>query len=108
MSVIKTLAGINIRSLISGLIIPLIFNCLASSCDRPARNKGLVSSGISDSTKVGGTTDEYRTVGTMLVLPKNPDPGKAFRILATGWENIRKAQIIVSRLSGSIESVSYT
>jgi hypothetical protein len=105
MSVIKTIAGINICSLISGLIIPLIFNCLASSCDRPARNKGLVSSGISDSTKVGGTTDAYRTVGTMLVLPKNPDPGKAFRILATGWENIRKAQIIVSGPSGSIESL---
>ena len=104
MLIIKTLAGINIRTLISGLIIPLMFNCIVSSCDSPVRNRGLISSGISDSAKAG-TPDEYKSVGTMLVLPKNPGPGKAFRILATGGENIRKAQIIVSGPSGSIKSV---
>jgi hypothetical protein len=105
MSIIKTIAGINIRSLISGLIIPLIFNCIASSCDRPAQKSGLVSSEMSDSTKESRTPDDYQSVNTMLVLPKNPGPGEPFRILATGGENIRKAQIIVSGPSGSLASL---
>jgi hypothetical protein len=41
----------------------------------------------------------------MLVLPKNPSPGEVFRILAIGGVNIRKAQIIVSGPSGSLESL---
>ncbi|MCX6255314.1 MAG: hypothetical protein NTV31_12660, partial [Bacteroidia bacterium] len=105
MSIIKTIAGINIRSLILGLIIPLMFNCIASYGDLPAWKRGLVSSGMSDSTKESGTPDEYQLVNTMLVLPKNPSPGEAFRILATGGENIRKTQIIVSGPSGSLESL---
>ena len=51
MSIIKTITEINIRSLILSLIVPLMFNCIASSCDRPAGKRGLVSSGMSDSTK---------------------------------------------------------
>jgi hypothetical protein len=60
---------------------------------------------MSDSTKDNRATDEYQPVNTLLVLPKNPGPGEAFRILATGGENIRKAQIIVSGQSGSLESL---
>src|SRR4030042_228726 len=105
MSFIKTIAGINIRSLISGLVTLLLLNCIACHGDRPALKKGLVSSGISDSTKMSGTPDEYLSVNTMLVLPKNPRQGEKFRILVTGEENIRKAQIIVSGSSGSLESL---
>jgi hypothetical protein len=105
MSIIKTIAGINIRSLILGLIIPLMFNCIVSYGDRPDWKRDLVSSEMSDSTKESGTPDEYQSVNTMLVLPKNPGPGEAFRILATGGENIRKAQIIVSGPSGSLKSM---
>ncbi|MFA5819087.1 MAG: hypothetical protein WC854_07385, partial [Bacteroidales bacterium] len=36
---------------------------------------------------------------------KNPEPGKPFRILATGGENVRKAQIIVNGPSGSLISL---
>jgi hypothetical protein len=105
MSITKTITGINIRSLILSLIIPLMFNCIASSCDRPDGKRGLVSSGMSDSTKESVAPYEYQSVNTMLVLPKNPGPGESFRILATGEENIRKAQIIVSGPSGSLESL---
>jgi hypothetical protein len=58
-----------------------------------------------DSTKVSGTPDEYLSVNTMLVLPKNPCPGETFRILVTGQEDIRKAQIIVSSQSTNLESL---
>ena len=101
---IKTIAGINTRSLIFGLIIPLIFNCIESCGNRPALKENPVSSGLSDSTKEIRTPDEYQPVNTLLVLPKNPGPGEPFRILATGDENIRKAKIIVSGPSGSLES----
>jgi hypothetical protein len=105
MSIIKTIAGINIRSLISGLVTLLLLNCIACHGDRPALKRGLASSGISDSTRMSGTPDEYLPVNTMLVLPKNPRQGENFRILVTGEENIRKAQIIVSGPSGSLESL---
>ena len=104
MPIQKTIAGINTRSLIFGLIIPLIFNCIASCRDRPASKRELTSSGLSDSTREIGTPDEYQPVNTLLVLPKNPGPGEPFRILATGGENIGKAKIIVSGPSGSLES----
>jgi hypothetical protein len=105
MSIIKTIAGINIHSLILGLIIPLMFNCIACQGDRPDLKRGLDSSGMSDSTKESGAPDEYQSVNTMLVLPKNPSPGEVFRILAIGGVNIRNAQIIVSGPSGSLESL---
>ena len=105
MSIIKTITGINIRSLILGLTIPLIFNCILSCGDSLSSKRGLVSSGMSDSTKDNGTTDEYKPVNTLLVLPKNPGTGEAFHILATGGENIREAQIIVSGPSGRLESL---
>ncbi len=105
MPILKAIAGSNIRSLILGLFIPLMFSCITSCGDRSAGKRGLVSSGMSDSTKASGTPDEYLSVNTMLVLPKNPSPGEAFRILATEGENIREAQIIVSGPSGSLKSL---
>lgn len=101
----KNITGIIIHSLISGLIISLIINCIASCDDRPASKRGFVSSLISDSTEEIGTPVEYQLANTMLVLPKNPGPGEAFRILATGGKNIRKAQIIVSGSSGILKSL---
>lgn len=105
MPIRKIIAGINILSLFSGLIIFLMFNCIACHSDRPAWKRGLVSTGISDSTKHNEISDEYQCVNAMLVLPKNPGPGEPFRILATGGENIRKAHIIVSGPSGSLGSL---
>ena len=105
MPIIKTIAVINIRSLLLGLIITFMFNCIVSCGDRQGGKRGQVSSEISDSTKENGTWDEYQPVNAMLVLPKNPGPGEAFRIMVTGGKNIRKAQIIVSGPSGSLESL---
>jgi hypothetical protein len=101
---IKTIAGINTRSLIFGLIIPLIFNCIESCGNRPALKENPVSSGLSDSTKEIRTPDEYEPVKTLLVLPKNPGPGEPFRIMATGGEDIGKAKIVVIGPSGNLES----
>ena len=105
MSIKKNPAAINIRWLILGLIIPLTFNGIASCGDNPARKKDLVSPGMSDSAKEIESPDGYQLVDTILVLPKNPGPGEVFRILATGGENMRKAQIIVSGPSGNLESL---
>jgi len=78
---------------------------MACHGDRPVRNRGPVSTGVSDSTKHNVTSDEYKFVHAMLVLPKNPGPGEPFRILATGGEYIKKAQIIVSGPSGNLTSL---
>jgi hypothetical protein len=99
------MAGINIRSVISSLIILLIFSCIACHGNRSDWKRVLDSTGISDSTNQSVTPEEYQSINPMLVLPKNPKPGEAFRILATGGGNIRKAQIIVSGPSGSMESL---
>ena len=105
MPIIKIQAGIKIHTLISCLIIPLLFSFIACHSDRPDRKRGMASSGSADSTKVIGSPVEYQPVYTMLVLPKNPGPGEAFRILTTGGENIRKANIMVTGPSGNPESL---
>jgi hypothetical protein len=105
MSIVKTFTATNIRWLILSLTIPLIFNFIISCDNSSSPKRGLVTSEMSDSTKDNGTIDEYQPVNTLLVLPKNPGPGEVFRILATGGENIRKAQIIVSGSSGRLESL---
>ncbi len=104
MSVIENIAGINIRSLIFCLIVPLLFSCNTSSGDHPARTKVKVSQGMTDSTREKETDEEYMLVNTLLVLPKNPGPGEPFRVLATGGENIRKARIVVTGPEGNVES----
>jgi hypothetical protein len=105
MSAIKTIAKINLRLLISGFFILLIFNCIGCNGDRQVSKRAMDSSGKSDSTKLNVTPDEYLPVVALLVLPKNPEPGEPFRILATGGENIRKAHTIVSGPSGDLKSV---
>src|SRR5664279_1024436 len=90
------------HSLITGLIIALIFNCLACKGDHPASG---VSSANPDKTNVTNNSDESQTVATLLVLPKNPAPGKTFRILATGNKLILKSKVIVTGPSGTKESI---
>jgi hypothetical protein len=105
MLILKTITATNIRWLTLSLTIPLIFNFILSCDNSSSLKRGLVTSGMSDSTKDNRTIDEYQPVNTLLVLPKNPGPGEVFRILATGGEYIRKAQIIVSGPSGRLESL---
>src|SRR5665647_1596996 len=100
-----TIAGINILSLFPLLIIFLLFNCIACNGDRPSGKTGKLSTIVSDSNKLNVTPDESPSVSAMLILPKNPAPGEPFRILATGGENIRKAHMIITGTSGSLESL---
>ncbi|MGC1391830.1 MAG: hypothetical protein WA816_12405 [Bacteroidales bacterium] len=82
-----------------------MFNFTTSSCDRPSRKRSPVNSELSDSNKESRITDEYQSVYTLLVLPKNPVPGEEFRILAVGGGKILKAKINIIGPSGSAESV---
>jgi hypothetical protein len=98
------MTGIKIHSLILSLVITLIFSCQACNGDRTVRKGGIVPSVISDSTNAFNNSEGYKSVNTLLVLPKDPAPGEAFRILATGGKNILKAQILVSGPSGNVKS----
>ena len=100
MLLLKTIPGFNIRSLVVWMFIPLMFNCKSSN-NQPSLKSTIVSSVSPDSGKEIVTPDEYPTIRALLVLPKNPAPGQPFRILATGGENLRKAQILVSAPSGT-------
>ncbi len=97
------MTGANIRSLITGLTITLIFCCTACQGGGQDRKRDLSSSGMSDSTSQSIANDEYQPVYGMLVLPKNPQPGKAFRIMAAGGENILRAKIRINGPSGGME-----
>ncbi len=98
---------IYIRSLLFGLIIPVIFNSLvACGNNNQTGKRGLKSSGKSDSGQESDTQDKYNPVNAMLVLPGNPAPGEGFRILATGVRSIRKAKIIISGQSGIFQSLN--
>jgi hypothetical protein len=105
MPFIKTITRIYIRSLVSCLFISLMFNCTACQSDRSSGKSGRVAATIQDSTRENGIADEYQSVNTLLVLPKNPRPGEPFRIMATGSNKIRKAKILVRGPSGILESV---
>jgi hypothetical protein len=102
-----TIPSIKISSLISGLSMLLIFNCIGCHGNRNDRQRDKDHSGIPDSITINGSPEEYQSVNTVLVLPKNPEPGKPFRILATGGKNISKAKIVVSGPAGSLESLKF-
>ena len=100
MSIINSKAGIFNHLLITGFIIASTFNCLSchgnlSSRDTSATTKS--AAGIDN-------TDDSPSLTSLLVLPKNPTPGKPFRILATGGKKILKSKIIVTGPSGIVES----
>jgi hypothetical protein len=105
MPILKNIAGINIRSLILSLIIPLALICI-SSCDNGTASTGdIVSAGKTDSGKERITSYENQQVYAMLCLPKNPNPGEPFRILTIGGSNLRKAKVVINGPSGITESV---
>ncbi|HBL76359.1 MAG: hypothetical protein A2W90_08470 [Bacteroidetes bacterium GWF2_42_66] len=81
--------------------------CIITSCgDRPSRKpESPINLQMTDSTSEDEAPDDYPSVNALLVSPGNPHPGEAFRILATGGKNIRKAKIIVSGPSGNPESL---
>jgi hypothetical protein len=105
MSIIKTLAGIDIRQQVSALAILLILNCIACKEDRQGSKRNPVASEATDPASINEKSADDHVANAILVLPENPKPGEPFRILAAGGENIRKAQIIVIGSEGSTESI---
>ncbi len=57
-----------------------------------------------DSSALSQDDNAYDKVHALLVSPKNPEPGKAFRILSTGGSSIRKARIEVSGPMGELKA----
>jgi len=106
MPVNKTIAVINIRPLLSVIIILLILNCLACHNDHQAVVKDRFTERAADSAMESSLPDEFKPVIAMLVLPARPVPGGTFRIVATGGEKILKAEITVNGPSGNMESIS--
>jgi hypothetical protein len=102
---LKYLTGINSRLLSFILVMPLIISCLASCDNHPASKSDKTLSGSSSSSEENRTPEGYKPVYAMLLLPKNPDPGQAFRVLSIGGEKLRKALITVSGPDGVVESV---
>jgi hypothetical protein len=81
---------------------PLLFSSLVS-CGNLTAKKEVAFSEKTDSVKEAEITEVYNTVNAMLVLPGSPSPGEGFRILATGGENIGRANIVVSGPAGQLE-----
>jgi hypothetical protein len=95
---------INFRLLIPGLIITLVFNCIACNSDPSVKSKSLESKTEVDSTIEIAYNDKYLHDVVMLVLPRNPGPGESFRILAAGGKDILMSQIVVTGPTGSSTS----
>ncbi len=89
------------------LITSLLFLFMVSCGGNQSGEQGLTLLEKIESVIEGETPDEYNPVNAMLVLPGNPSPGESFRILATGGRNIRKAKIIISGPTGTLESLNY-
>ena len=98
MSFIINKKGVN-NLLITSLFIASIFNFLSCRGDLPSHGP------IKENPPVViDKSDDSPSQTTLLVLPKNPAPGKSFRILATGGNKLLKSRIIVTGTSGNIES----
>jgi hypothetical protein len=103
---LRTITSNKFRLVISGLVVPIIFNCITSCHNPQSGRRGQVSSGISDSTSMVGLPEGYQPVYAMLVLPGKPGPGEAFRILSAGGEDILNAHVTISGLPDPIKSVN--
>lgn len=101
MPIRNTVAGITLRLLLPAMVIAGISSC----GNRSTGEKGKPSlENPVDSPEDHTAGDESPAVNALLVSPKNPLPGQVFRVLAVGGKSIRKARIVVSGLSGSVES----
>lgn len=93
---------INIRLLISGIVIFLFF-CFLSSCNSSRTDKQAFGSAAEqDQEGSVQVKEDTRSVYSLLVLPGNPVADKPFRIVAAGNRHIRKAKIIVNGPGGNL------
>jgi hypothetical protein len=92
------------RLLLVGLMASSLFIVLESCSGSQTGDKPATLIQKIESVFEGDVPDEYSPVNALLVIPANPSPGEAFRILSTGGRNIRKATISVTGPEGSLES----
>ncbi len=81
---------------VAAVAISIIF----SACNGNQRGDSTLMDKI-ESAIAGDAPDEYNPLNAMLVIPGNPAPGEAFRIVATGGRNIRKGKIILKSEKGT-------
>ena len=102
----KTSGGIPASGGLIFLLIALLISCMACKGEITTRGKSTDSSALPDSVETQvQTPDQLQPINALLVLPKNPLPGGSFRIVATGGEQLRKAQIKVSGPTGDLISL---
>jgi hypothetical protein len=101
----NTIPGITVRFVLIAISITGMF-LVISACGNQTTGKKIkeVTKILTDLPQEHNVADESKAVYALLVSPKNPQPGQAFRVMAVGGVNIRKAKIVVSGLSGTIES----
>ena len=77
-----------------------------SSCGNQSDEKkdGKIAGFLNKLTEDDSEDTAGKGVNALLISPKNPRPGEVFHVLATGGKGILKARIVVSGVSGSIES----
>ncbi len=100
MSIIKSEAGILNHLPITGFIVASMFICLSCHGDLSSQ---ATSTTLKSATAIDNTDDSH-SLTLLLVLPKNPTPGKSFRILAAGGKKILTSTITVTGPSGKVES----
>ena len=99
------ITGITTRIVLIAMSMTLMFlgtsSCGNQSAKKEVKKGVAILSNLLEDTN---SPDESQVVYRLLVSPKNPRPGEAFRILAVGGKNIRKAKIVVNGQAGSVES----
>jgi hypothetical protein len=83
----------------------LIINSLASCNNNSGGNKNRSLTNHSGAEKDIAIPGRYKSVYSILILPRQPLPGQPFRVLAAGNPEISKAKIIVKGSSGTLKSV---
>ena len=93
------------RSVILILLIPILFFGGSSCGNRTSEKIGKITSEmLAQSSAEDTDADEPNPVYALLISPKNPQPGEVFHVLAVGGRNIRKAHLVVSGESETIQS----
>jgi hypothetical protein len=105
MSIIKSITGINSHLLSLVLVFSLLINCVVSCNNRPVSKKDDTTSASLNSSEEISTTEGYKPLYALVMLPRNPAPGEGFRVLALGGEKLRKAQLTVTGPGGIVRSV---
>ncbi len=82
----------------------LLLTFLTSCKGRGGDKNDIAANSTPKSELIAGESSVKEPAYTLLVLPRNPLPGESFRILSTGYSNLKKAKIIVEGPNGEVNS----